>query len=86
MLLVTDDFRAVRTYLALLSGASLVAAYWPWLRQRGRPAAPLAAGIFAVLWPTVFYGPEAMPNLWVAFAAVAAVGWFLVAAQAAGAD
>jgi 4-amino-4-deoxy-L-arabinose transferase-like glycosyltransferase len=74
----------IRPYLAVLSGAGLAAGFWPWLRTRQSVAVPLAAAIFALLWPTLFYGPEVMPNLWVAFAAVTAVGWFLQAVQGPG--
>jgi hypothetical protein len=38
---------------------------------------PLAAGLFAAQWLSIFYGNEAMPNPYVAFGAVAATGWFL---------
>ena len=74
---VTTSPWPVRTYLATLSPVALAAAFWPWLRFRTGATVPLAAGIFSVLWVSVFYGPQVMPNLWVAFAAVAAVGWFL---------
>jgi len=39
-------------------------------------AVPLAAGLFATLWSTFLYGSMAYPNLWLAFALVAGVGWF----------
>lgn len=38
-------------------------------------AVPLAAGLFATLWSTVLFGSMAYPNLWLAFALVAGVGW-----------
>ena len=37
----------------------------------------LAGALFASLWVTVFYGPQAMPNYWVAVGALACVGCFL---------
>ncbi|MEK8143993.1 hypothetical protein NKH18_24865 [Streptomyces sp. M10(2022)] len=37
--------------------------------------------MFAGLWPTVFYGPAAMPNLWCALGSLAAVGWVLRAVR-----
>ena len=74
---VSSDPGAIRGYLALASGVGLVVTYWPWLRLHRGPVVPLAAGLFAVLWVSLFYGPAVMPNLWVALAAVAATGWFL---------
>ncbi|MGW2237452.1 hypothetical protein [Streptomyces sp. NPDC001759] len=72
----------LRVYLALLSGLGLYLALRCW---RGLfPARVLAVGgaLFASLWVTLFYGPQAMANLWVALGALAAVGCFL----RAGAD
>ena len=37
----------------------------------------VAGAFFASLWVTLFYGPQAMPNYWVAVGALAAVGAFL---------
>ncbi|BCJ30232.1 hypothetical protein [Actinocatenispora sera] len=74
---VTDSVVALRSYLAVLAGAALTAAYWPWLRALRRPGTvPVAAALFAGLWTTLLYGAEDLPNAWVAFAAVAATGWF----------
>ncbi|MEW2514368.1 hypothetical protein [Streptomyces sp. NPDC046870] len=67
----------LRTYLALLSGLALFLALRAW---RGLfPVRVLAFGgaLFASLWVTLFYGPQAMPNYWVAVAALAAVACFL---------
>ncbi|GGM88227.1 hypothetical protein GCM10010106_39330 [Thermopolyspora flexuosa] len=47
-------------------------------------AVPLAAGLLATLWSTVLYGAMAYPNLWLAFALVAAVGWFCRALREPG--
>ncbi|WP_372410690.1 hypothetical protein [Streptomyces luteireticuli] len=81
---VTPSVAALRVTLVLLSSAALFAAYRVWepLLSRGRAA--LAALLFCTLWTTVLYGPQAMPNLWVALAAVAAVGWFLRARREPG--
>ncbi|MES4889654.1 hypothetical protein [Streptomyces sp. NPDC096012] len=71
----------LRVYLALLSGLALFVALRAW---RGLfPARVLALGgaLFASLWVTLYYGPQAMPNLWVAVAALAAVGCFLRAQE-----
>jgi hypothetical protein len=75
--LITDSVIAVRVYLSLVSAACLAAAFWPWLKLRRSLIVPLAAALFAVQWLTIFYGNEAMPNPYVAFGAVASVGWFL---------
>lgn len=75
---LTASTTALRIYLALIAGTLLVVAYWPWLRVVSPPwTVPLAALVFASLWVTSFYGANDMPNVWVAFCAVAAVGWFL---------
>lgn len=75
---VTGSVVALRVYLAVVSTVGLVAAYWPWCRVgRIGPWVPLAALMFSGLWVVGFYGPAVMPNLPVAFGAVAAVGWFL---------
>ncbi|MEW2286066.1 hypothetical protein [Streptomyces sp. NPDC047841] len=75
----------LRTYLALLSGLALFLALRAW---RGLfPVRVLAFGgaLFASLWVTLFYGPQAMPNYWVAVAALAAVACFLRAPTDRGA-
>ncbi|MDX2611084.1 hypothetical protein [Streptomyces stelliscabiei] len=67
----------LRIYLAVLSGLALFLALRAW---RGVfPARVLAAAgaLFATLWVTLFYGPQAMPNYWVAVGALAGVGCFL---------
>ncbi|WP_189979059.1 hypothetical protein [Streptomyces capoamus] len=67
----------LRVYLALLSGLALFLALRAW---RGLfPVRVLALGgaLFASLWVTLFYGPQAMPNYWVAVGALAATGCFL---------
>ncbi|MFJ9097121.1 hypothetical protein ACIRJM_01195 [Streptomyces sp. NPDC102405] len=71
----------LRVYLAVLSGLGLYVALRAW---RGLfPARVLAVGgaLFASLWITLFYGPQAMPNYWVAVGALGAVGCFLRARQ-----
>lgn len=75
--LLSSNRWLIRGYLAAASGIGLWAAFRPWLRIRAGMGVPLAAAILAALWPALFYGSEVMPNLWVAFAAVAVVGWFL---------
>jgi hypothetical protein len=68
------DVTVLRIYLAVLAGLALFGAYAVWLRVRRSYAVPLAALLFGGFWTTVFYGPAVMPNLWVAFGAVAATG------------
>ncbi|GHH00081.1 hypothetical protein [Streptomyces lanatus] len=67
----------LRIYLAVLSGLALYLALRAW---RGLFPVRVLAGagaFFATLWVTLFYGPQAMPNLWVALGALICVGCFL---------
>jgi hypothetical protein len=67
----------LRVYLAVLSGIGLYLALRVW---RGVFPARVLAGagaLFASLWVTVYYGPQAMPNYWVAIGALVCVGSFL---------
>ncbi|MET9395504.1 hypothetical protein ABZY20_34675 [Streptomyces sp. NPDC006624] len=71
----------LRVYLALLSGLALFLALRAW---RGLfPTRVLVTGgaLFASLWMTLFYGPQAMPNYWVAIGALISVGCFLRARE-----
>ncbi|MCZ7414947.1 hypothetical protein [Streptomyces sp. WMMC897] len=79
---VTDSVTVLRIYLALLAGGALFLALWVWRTLLPAPVLALAGGLFASLWITLFYGPQVMPNLWVAFAALATVGCFLRAVEA----
>ncbi|GLW99224.1 hypothetical protein [Microtetraspora sp. NBRC 16547] len=74
--LFTSSVIVIRVYLSLLSGLGLFLAYYPWVRLRPGAAVPAAAALFAGLWTSLFYGSEAMPNIWVAFCAVAGAGLF----------
>ncbi len=74
---VSSSVPALRLYLTVLSGAALYLAFRVWFRVLPTPAVVIAAGLFGGLWITRFYGAELMPNLWVGFALVAAVGGFL---------
>ncbi|SCK32096.1 hypothetical protein H181DRAFT_02565 [Streptomyces sp. WMMB 714] len=73
----TSSTTVLRVFLALLSGAGLLAALWVW--RRLLPVSVLAWGgaLFAGLWISLFYGPQAMPNLWCGFGSLAAAGCFL---------
>ncbi|MFF7445398.1 MULTISPECIES: hypothetical protein [unclassified Streptomyces] len=67
----------LRVYLAVLSGIGLYLALRLW---RGLFPARVLAGagaLFASLWVTLFYGPQAMPNYWVAIGTLVAVACFL---------
>lgn len=73
----TSSTTLLRVFLALLSGLGLLAALWVWRRLLPVPVLTWGGGLFAGLWISLFYGPQAMPNLWCAFGALAAVGCFL---------
>ncbi|WP_069628838.1 MULTISPECIES: hypothetical protein [Streptomyces] len=78
---LTASVEVLRVYLALLSGAGLFLALWVWRRLLPGSVLALAGALFAGLWITVFYGPQVMPNLWVALGCLCAVGFFLRAAR-----
>ncbi|MGP3949749.1 hypothetical protein [Streptomyces sp. 7N604] len=78
---LTTSVEALRVYLAVLSGCALFLALWVWRRLLPAPVLALAGALFAGLWITLFYGPQAMPNLWVAYGALFATGCFLRAVQ-----
>nr|WP_308377852.1 hypothetical protein [Streptomyces sp. ISL-98] len=81
---LTTSVEALRIYLALLSGCGLFLGLWVWRRLLPVPVLAIAGALFATLWVTMFYGPQAMPNLWVAYGALAAVGCFLRGARDPG--
>ncbi|KOG42637.1 hypothetical protein AQJ84_32615 [Streptomyces resistomycificus] len=67
----------LRVYLALLSGLGLYLALRVWRRLFPARVLALGGALFASLWITLFYGPQAMPNHWVAIGALVCVGCFL---------
>ncbi|MFE9613841.1 hypothetical protein [Streptomyces sp. NPDC006012] len=67
----------LRCYLAVLSGLALFLALRAWRGLFPVRVLALAGALFASLWVTLFYGPQAMPNYWVAVGALAAVACFL---------
>jgi hypothetical protein len=75
--LLTPSVAAVRLWVAALSGLALYLAFRPWLALHRRYAVPLAALLFSSLWVVIYYGFEVMPNLWDAFALLAATGYAL---------
>lgn len=78
---VTSSVEVLRVFLAVLSGAGLFAALAVWRTLLPARVLALAGGLFAGLWITVFYGPQVMPNLWVALGALFTVGCFLRAVR-----
>lgn len=64
----------LRVYLALLSGLGLWLALRVWRGLFPTRVLTAAGALFATLWITLFYGPQAMPNLWVAYGALICVG------------
>ncbi|MFF3753084.1 hypothetical protein ACFYYH_21880 [Streptomyces sp. NPDC002018] len=79
--LLTPSVGVLRVFLALLSGAGLLCALLVWRRLLPVPVLAVAGALFSGLWITVVYGPQVMPNLWVALGSLCAVGCFLRAAR-----
>ncbi|WP_055715424.1 hypothetical protein [Streptomyces torulosus] len=69
----------LRVYLAVLSGAGLYLGLRVWHGLFPLRVLALAGALFATLWVTLFYGPQAMPNHWVAIGALVTAGCFLQA-------
>ncbi|MFJ8113571.1 hypothetical protein [Streptomyces sp. NPDC096132] len=67
----------LRIYLAVLSGLALWLALRAWRGVFPSRVLMTAGALFATLWVTLFYGPQAMPNYWVAVGALAGTGCFL---------
>lgn len=67
---------ALRLFLAVTSTLVLVVVFRLWVPVVGTGAV-VGAGLFAASWSALFYGTEAMPNLWAALLAVGVVGCFL---------
>ncbi|MEU9479858.1 hypothetical protein [Streptomyces sp. NPDC048191] len=74
----------LRSCLAILSGLALFLALRAWRGLFPVRVLALAGGLFASLWVTLFYGPQAMPNYWVAVGASATVACFLRARAGPG--
>ncbi|MCH6163699.1 hypothetical protein [Streptomyces marispadix] len=73
----TTSTTLLRVFLAVLSGLALLATLWIWRRLVPGPVLAWGGALFAGLWVSLYYGPQAMPNLWCAFGALAATGCFL---------
>jgi hypothetical protein len=78
--MLTSSVLALRVYLSLLSGSGLLLALLAWRRLRPAWLLALAGVCYASLWTAQYYGPQAMPDEWVAFSVTGAVGLFLRAA------
>ena len=78
---LTSSVALLRLWMGLVSGVGLVVAFWPWLTLLRRYVVPLAATLFISLWVVEFYGDQIMPNLYVAYGALTAAGWFVHAAR-----
>ncbi|MCQ4203683.1 hypothetical protein M4J06_001227, partial [Streptomyces coelicoflavus] len=74
----------LRVYLAVLSGLGLYLALRAWKGLFPSRVLATAGAFFATLWVTLFYGPQAMPNYWVAIGALITVGCLLRALGAPG--
>ncbi len=75
--LLTTSVTVLRAYLAVASGLGLLGALLAWRRLRPAWVLAIAGLSFGGLWVAQFYGPQAMPDEWMAFAALAATGLFL---------
>ncbi len=64
----------LRVYLALLAGLGLYLALRAWRGLFPSRVLACAGALFASLWVTLFYGPQAMPNYWVAIGALLCAG------------
>lgn len=64
----------VRLVMMLLTSLGLVLAFRTWVRPAAR-VAWAAAGVFAVSWGPVFFGPEVRPHVLAALACVGAGGY-----------
>ncbi|MFG2320095.1 hypothetical protein [Streptomyces tendae] len=78
----SDSTGLLRGYLALLSGLGLYLALRAWKGLFPARVLATAGAFFATLWVTLFYGPQAMPNYWVAIGALVTVGCALRALRA----
>jgi hypothetical protein len=82
--LLTSSIVALRVYLSVAAGLGLFLALLAWRRLRPAWVLALAGVAFGGLWTAQYYGPQAMPDMWVAISALAAVGLFMQAAARMG--
>ncbi len=83
--LLTSSVTVLRVYLAVASGGALFCCLLAWRRLRPAWMLALAGLLFCGLWVVQYYGPQAMPDEWLAFSALAATGLFLRAVGVADA-
>jgi hypothetical protein len=79
--LLTSSVAVLRVYLSVASGLGLLLALLVWRPLRPAWILALAGVMFGGLWVAQYYGPQAMPDEWVALSGLAAVGFFLRAAS-----
>lgn len=79
--MLTSSVLALRIYLSVLSGLGLFLALLAWRGLRPAWVLALAGLVYGGLWVSLYYGPQAMPDEWVAFCGLAAAGLFVRAAQ-----
>ncbi|MGW5618549.1 hypothetical protein [Streptomyces sp. NPDC003877] len=77
----SESVPLLRVYLAVLSGLALFLALRTWRGLFPTRVLVVGGALFASLWMTLFYGPQAMPNYWVAIGALISVGCFLRARE-----
>ncbi len=82
--LLTSSVMALRVYLSVASGLALLGALWVWRSLRPAWVLALAGVAFGGLWVAQYYGPQAMPDGWVALSGLAATGFFLRAVAGQG--
>jgi hypothetical protein len=82
--MLTSSVVVLRVYLALLSGLGLLGPLWTWRPLRPAWVLALAGVAFGSLWVALYYGPQAMPDDWMALTALGATGVFLRAATRQG--
>ena len=82
--LLTSSVLALRVYLSAASGLGLFLALLAWRRLQPVRVLALAGLVFGGLWTAEYYGPQAMPDLWVALSGLAAVGLYLQASSRLG--
>jgi hypothetical protein len=78
----TTNVTIIRTYLVALGALGMYLGFRPWLRLGYSRAVPAAAFLLSVLWTTSFFGALAQPNFFVTVAALAVVGYAVLALRA----
>lgn len=79
--LVSSSTYALRAYLAVLAGLALLGGLWLWRRVLPDRVLVIAGLLLGGLWIVQYYGPQAMPDLWVALSSLAALAFFVRATR-----